>query len=257
MDKKSSGHHLVPFEVYYRTIGALMVLTVLTVAASYIDFGKANIFVSMGIATFKAMLVLMFFMGLRYDTWLNRVVIASAFASLALFLGLTASDLWTRAQPVPVKVAAAVGGISLEEFKKYESSSADTVAKGKELFATNCTVCHGVDGNGDGPAGAALNPKPRNFHGPLNVWKNGTSGKSIYVTLSNGIPNTGMGGYKTISPKDRWALVHFIRTMVPGAAPTGSADAKYDQVIKDDGAGGTGGGAASIPVDFAIDLMAK
>ncbi len=36
-------------------------------------------------------------------------------------------------------------------------------APGKKTFETYCAACHGVDGKADGPAGAALNPKPRNF----------------------------------------------------------------------------------------------
>jgi mono/diheme cytochrome c family protein len=36
-------------------------------------------------------------------------------------------------------------------------------AKGKEIFQTNCATCHGPEGKGNGPAAAALNPKPRNL----------------------------------------------------------------------------------------------
>jgi len=35
--------------------------------------------------------------------------------------------------------------------------------KGEKSFTTICAGCHGASGKGDGPAGAALNPKPRNF----------------------------------------------------------------------------------------------
>lgn len=37
------------------------------------------------------------------------------------------------------------------------------VAKGKEIFAQRCVPCHGSTGQGDGPASASLNPKPRKF----------------------------------------------------------------------------------------------
>ncbi len=40
---------------------------------------------------------------------------------------------------------------------------AGDAAKGQEIFTTNCVLCHGTTGTGDGPGGAALNPKPRNF----------------------------------------------------------------------------------------------
>lgn len=35
--------------------------------------------------------------------------------------------------------------------------------KGKEIYAKQCAGCHGPDGKGDGPAAAAINPKPRDF----------------------------------------------------------------------------------------------
>ena len=98
------GHHLVPLSVYFKTIIALLALTVLTVGASYVDVGKANIFVSMGIAVAKAALVMMFFMGLKYDNNLNRAYILSSFVGFALMIGISASDLWTRAKPQPVAV---------------------------------------------------------------------------------------------------------------------------------------------------------
>ena len=44
-----------------------------------------------------------------------------------------------------------------------EDSAKGTLAKGKEIFAMNCTPCHGQDGTGGGPSAAALDPKPRNL----------------------------------------------------------------------------------------------
>jgi caa(3)-type oxidase subunit IV len=255
-DNKHSGHHLVPMSVYYKTLGALVILTILTVGASYMDFGKANIFVSLGIATTKAALVMLFFMGLKYDNNLNRAVILSAFAALFLFIWLSASDLWTRAQPQPIKVAA-TEALSVDEIKKLEVSTPEQVAKGKNLFALNCAVCHGPNGNGDGPGGVALNPHPRNFHGPMSAWKNGASAKSIFVTLTYGIPGSGMAEYKSIPPRDRWSLAHFIRSMTPEQPATAAADGRYTQALKDSGVGGEGAGRAAIPIDFAIDRMAK
>lgn len=41
--------------------------------------------------------------------------------------------------------------------------AAGDAAKGKPVFETNCASCHGTSGKGDGPVGAALNPKPRDF----------------------------------------------------------------------------------------------
>lgn len=250
------GHHpLVPIQVYVNTLFALLVLTVITVGASYVDFGKFNFAVAFFIASVKAGLVMAFFMGLKYDNNVNRAMILASFAALALFLFFPAADMWTRNKPDPVKVAAAGGGVSEEDFKKWEAGSSDQVNKGKELYGVNCSACHGASGKGDGPAGVAM--KARDFTAPVSAWKNGTSAKAIYVTLKYGISGTGMGGYGTLSPQDRWALVHFVRSLATEKQPTSSGDAKFAQAMKDDGVGAGGGSAGkqTIPVDFAIQRM--
>jgi mono/diheme cytochrome c family protein len=43
-------------------------------------------------------------------------------------------------------------------------SAGDGLAEAKAEYATVCATCHGAEGGGDGVAGAALTPKPRNFH---------------------------------------------------------------------------------------------
>lgn len=43
------------------------------------------------------------------------------------------------------------------------AQAAGDAAKGKAVFETNCMSCHGATGKGDGPVGAALNPKPRDL----------------------------------------------------------------------------------------------
>lgn len=258
-DDKHGGHHLVPLKIYFVTLAALLVLTIITVGASYLDFGKLNIFVSMGIATVKAGLVMAFFMGLRWDTNINRAFILSAFVALAILIFFGASDLWTRDKPIPVKVVSASGPMSKEDFAKLEISTPELVAKGKEVYNVNCTVCHGAEGKGDGIGGAALNPKPRNFHGPASDWKNGSSGKSIYVTLANGIAGSGMASYKALAPEDRWALVHYVQTLTTDAQKEGKADGLFAKAVAEDGIGSAGAAApkATLPIDFAIERATK
>jgi len=38
------------------------------------------------------------------------------------------------------------------------------VAEAQQVWDTKCSTCHGKEGRGDGQAGLALDPKPRNFH---------------------------------------------------------------------------------------------
>jgi mono/diheme cytochrome c family protein len=88
------------------------------------------------------------------------------------------------------------------------------IAKGKETFTTVCASCHGNDGKGAGPAGVALNPKPRNLASG-DGWKNGRKISDIFKTLQEGLPGSAMVAYEFLSIDDRMALIHYIRTLAP------------------------------------------
>jgi cytochrome c oxidase subunit 4 len=61
-------HHVVPVKTYASVFAALVALLVLTVGASYVDFGPFNIVVAMVIAITKAVMVVLIFMGVKYGT---------------------------------------------------------------------------------------------------------------------------------------------------------------------------------------------
>jgi cytochrome c oxidase subunit 4 len=84
--------------MYFAIFGALMVLTVLTVVAANIDLGseKLNTVVALAIAVTKAMLVILFFMHVRYSSRLTWVVVAGGFLWLVIMVGLTMSDYLSR-----------------------------------------------------------------------------------------------------------------------------------------------------------------
>ena len=90
------------------------------------------------------------------------------------------------------------------------------LAKGRELFRANCSSCHGDNGQGDGPAGLALNPRPRDFRSPAG-WTNGPKISQIYRTLEEGIVRNGMASYNYLPPADRIALAHVVRSFMPAA----------------------------------------
>lgn len=85
--------HVSSLRFLWGIFGALIVLTVVTVGASYVDFGPANTVVAVLIATVKAALVASFFMHLRYDKIFNTILFVSAFLFLALFFGFTREDV--------------------------------------------------------------------------------------------------------------------------------------------------------------------
>lgn len=66
----------------------------------------------------------------------------------------------TRTKRAAMVLGSAAAGLLLFTASQ---ARADAAAEAKEIFSTRCSTCHGPQGKGDGPAGAALNPKPRNL----------------------------------------------------------------------------------------------
>lgn len=93
-----------------------------------------------------------------------------------------------------------------------QNPPADLVNQGKELFKNNCASCHGDKGLGDGAAGAALNPPPRDFT-TTDGWTNGREFPQMYKTLEEGIVENGMAAYEYLPPIERIAMLHYIRTL--------------------------------------------
>jgi cytochrome c oxidase subunit 4 len=93
-----SEHHVIPFSVLSRVCGALLILTALTVFTSRLHLGVMAAPVAFLIAFVKAMLVMAFFMGLKYDAKSNRMIFATGFFFLLLLFFFCALDIWTRVQ---------------------------------------------------------------------------------------------------------------------------------------------------------------
>ena len=88
--------HLVPRRVYYVIFAILAFCTYLTWQVSVFDLGPLNTIVALAIAVFKATLVVLFFMHVRYSTRLTWVVVLSGVFWLAILLSLTMTDYLTR-----------------------------------------------------------------------------------------------------------------------------------------------------------------
>ena len=84
--------HLVPMSVLIWTAIALLFLTVVTVAARYVDLGQFNVPLALGIAVLKATLVALFFMHLRWDKPFNQLVFIACIAFVVLLIALTVLD---------------------------------------------------------------------------------------------------------------------------------------------------------------------
>jgi cytochrome c oxidase subunit IV len=91
------GHtHVSSSAMFFSVLLALLFLTFITVAVSRFDFGSANMLIAMGIASVKASLVIAFFMHLKWDTAINKLVFMSSFLFLSLLFIFTLADQFTR-----------------------------------------------------------------------------------------------------------------------------------------------------------------
>ena len=98
------SEHVVSKRLYYVIFGSLLVLTFLTVAVARIDLGgHLNDVVALTIAVAKALLVVLYFMHVRYSSRLTWVFVAAGFFWLAILIVLTLSDYvsrgWLTEQP--------------------------------------------------------------------------------------------------------------------------------------------------------------
>ena len=93
------AEHGVPKKIYVAVWATLMAMTLVTTPVAFVDLGRFNTVVALAIATFKASLVVLFFMGAKYTPRLTRVVILCGIFFLGLLLAFSMVDYLTRLWP--------------------------------------------------------------------------------------------------------------------------------------------------------------
>jgi high-affinity iron transporter len=76
------------------------------------------------------------------------------------------------------------------------------------LYLAQCSACHGVQGQGDGPAAASLDPAPSNFHDRQRMDQRSVYG--LYSTITLGVQGTAMASFGMLSEEERWALAFYV-----------------------------------------------
>ncbi len=90
------SQHTVPLRVYFMVFTALIVFTFITVWVAFIDLGVMNNVIMLTIACTKALLVILYFMHVRYSSRLTWVFVAAGFVWLIILLVFVLSDYMTR-----------------------------------------------------------------------------------------------------------------------------------------------------------------
>jgi mono/diheme cytochrome c family protein len=89
----------------------------------------------------------------------------------------------------------------------------DNIAAARATFQTNCAICHGPRGLGDGPAAFTLNPRPVNLQ--LHVPQHAEG--EIFYWISEGVAGTGMPAWKDkLTEEQRWQVVRYLEALASG-----------------------------------------
>ncbi|HVB59510.1 MAG: cytochrome C oxidase subunit IV family protein [Candidatus Acidiferrales bacterium] len=90
------SEHIVPVKTYAAVFIALICGTLLTTGIAYVDLGTWNTVVALAIAVAKMMLVVLFFMHVKYNRGMTRIVLIAAFFWLGIMICFSLSDELTR-----------------------------------------------------------------------------------------------------------------------------------------------------------------
>lgn len=85
------------------------------------------------------------------------------------------------------------------------------VEQTKALFATNCSMCHGQSGQGDGPLAKNLSPEPTNFTDEERATNRSLMG--LFDAVSNGIDDTPMVAFTQFNEQQRWSLAFYVGSL--------------------------------------------
>ena len=96
----------------------------------------------------------------------------------------------------------------------------EIIQHGKKAYTIRCAGCHGLEGDGQGPAAMFLEPKPRDFTAGIFKFRSGPLGslpsdQDLMQTISKGIPHSSMPSFVDVPEQERFAMVQYIKTFSP------------------------------------------
>ncbi|MDR4499577.1 MAG: c-type cytochrome [Candidatus Scalindua sp.] len=106
----------------------------------------------------------------------------------------------------------------LAQGENLAPASSENIEAGKRIYMKKCQYCHGVDGEGDGPASAFLDPPPRDLtRARYKIISTGSgelpTDQDIFNVISNGIPDTSMPAWSSLKEKEKWQTVLYVKTL--------------------------------------------
>ena len=127
-------------------------------------------------------------------------------------------------EPMNQRFAAALGTEAALELPRKPID----VAAGRRLFEANCASCHGALGMGDGPAAAALNPKPPAIGSAATMGS--VAPAMMFRKISVGVIGTAMVGFSPkLSADDRWNIVMYLGSLRSTPQQVADGEGLYTQ----------------------------
>jgi mono/diheme cytochrome c family protein len=125
--------------------------------------------------------------------------------------------------PLIAYAGSLVSAASMQEPKPIPTNAVEadaaSLAAGKKLFASNCASCHGETAQGDGKAGATLNPKPPSLVDA--TWIHGSSDGEIFGVIRDGVKDTGMKAFGSrMTAHQMWDVVNYLRSIASDTPST-------------------------------------
>ncbi len=117
------------------------------------------------------------------------------------------------------------------------TGSAADLDRGARLYRTSCLACHGPTLEGDGPAAAAIKPRPTNLADPK--WWATQDDDKIRLVLQSGKPGTAMMAFGQLSDTDADNLIAYLRSVALPAEPQATIEA---DAAEERPSGASGGG---------------
>ena len=107
-------------------------------------------------------------------------------------------------------------GLESEAFREAGLVEFPRLAPGEEVYALNCAGCHGVTGDGAGPAARFLNPRPRNYRKAVYKFTSTASGQrplrvDFFRTVTRGLVGSSMPGFPLLPEESRHDVVEYVR----------------------------------------------
>jgi len=214
------GHHTNYKKIYFVLLGLLVV----SVMGPFAGILIVTLITAFGIAVVKASLVIRNFMHLKDEKRLMVWMLTSSLILMALmFAGLSVDILNHEGRNWENLAARAAIERGIEGPDEEGSEAAGTEVVEVEFSAATtfngvCAACHGRAGDGSGPAGAALTPKPANFTDPA-FWQ-GRDRDRIVNVIANGAASVGgsplmVAWSATYSPEQIQELADYVMEFRP------------------------------------------